>query len=65
MSDPHPSRRLIRTRTLAGGGAEAEVRRASRRDAGDHGLPPDQEHVEGAASSFLLTLLRALGAMHT
>ena len=47
-----------------GGVAEAEARPASPRD-GDHGLRPDREHEEKASRSFLLILLRALGAMHT
>jgi hypothetical protein len=60
-----PGQQLVRTPTTAGGGAEPEARRASRREAGDHGLRPDQEHDEGASRSILLILLRALGAMHT
>jgi hypothetical protein len=40
---------------------DERVARASLR-AGDHGLPLDQEHDEEA--SFLLILLRALGAMY-
>ena len=52
-------------RTAASGGADSEARRASRLDAGDHGRHRDHEHDEEAPRSFLLILLRALGAMHS
>jgi NAD(P)-dependent dehydrogenase (short-subunit alcohol dehydrogenase family) len=55
---------LATARRFATEGA-SEARRASRRDADDHGLHRDQEHDEEALRSFLLTLLRALGATHT
>jgi hypothetical protein len=65
MSETHTWQQLGGKRTTAGGGAGPEPRRASHRDAGDHGLHPDQKYDEEASRSFLLTLLRALGAMHT
>ena len=51
--------------TTANGGADSEARRASPLDAGDHGRHRDQEHDEEAPRSFLMILLRALGAMHS
>ena len=52
-------------RTTARGGADFEARRASHKGAGDHGRHRDHEHDEEAPRSFLLILLRALGAMHS
>ena len=52
-------------RTTASGGVDSEARRASRLDAGDHGRHQDHEHDEEAPRSFVLVLLRALGAMHS
>jgi len=63
VSEPNLLQQPGRTGVTAGGGAEPDARPASRRDAGDHG--PDQEYDEEPSRSFLLTLLRALGAMHT
>ena len=63
-NEPQPWQQLVRRPTTAGSGAEPKARRAIRRDAGDRGLHPDQEHDEEAPRSFLLILLRALGAMY-
>jgi hypothetical protein len=52
-------------RATAGGGADSEARRASHKGAGDHGRNRGYEHDEEAPRSFLLILLRALGAMHS
>ena len=52
-------------RTTARGGADSEARRASHLDAGDHGRHRDHEHDEEGPRSFVLILLRALGAMHS
>jgi hypothetical protein len=65
MSNLQTGQQLVRTRTTAGVGADPEARPTSRRDAGEHGLHPDQEYDEEPSRSFLLILLRALGAMHT
>ena len=65
MSETHPLQQLGGKRTTAGGGADSESRRASHLDAGDHGRHRDHEHDEEAPRSFLLILLRALGAMHS
>jgi len=63
-NEPQPWQQLVRRPTTAGSGAEPEARRAIRRDAGDRELHRDQEHDEEASRSFLLILLRALGAMY-
>ena len=63
-NEPQPWQQLVRRPTTAGSGAEPEARRAIRREAGDRGLHHDQEHDEEASRSFLLILLRALGAMY-
>src|SRR5262249_56139948 len=47
MSNLQPGQQLVRTRTTAGGGADSETRRASRRDAGDHGLTPIKSTTRG------------------
>ena len=65
MSEPHLLPQLARTGPKAGDGAEFGARPASPRDADDHGRHPDQEHDEESSRSFLLILLRALGAIHT
>ena len=65
MSKAHPGQQLGGKRTTAGGGADSEARRASHLEAGDHGRHRDYEHDEEATRSFLLILLRALGAMHS
>ena len=52
-------------RTKAGGGADSEARRASHLGAGAHGRHRDHEYDEEAPRSFVLILLRALGAMHS
>ena len=65
MSNLQPGQQLVRTRTTAGGGAERKARRAIDRGASDHGPHLAQEYNEESSRSFLLILLRALGAMHT
>ena len=64
MSESHPWQQDPGKRTTAGGGADSEARRASHLDAGDPGRHRDHEHDEEAPRSFVLILLRALGAMH-
>ena len=62
MSETHTGQQLGVKRTTAGGGADSEARRASHL-AGDH---ENRDHEqEEAPRSFLLILLRALGAMHS
>jgi hypothetical protein len=63
-NEPRPWQQLVRGPTTAGSGAEPEARRTIRREAGDRGLHHDQEHDEATSRSFLLILLRALGAMY-
>ena len=63
MSETHRGQQLGVKRTTAGGGAGSEARRASPL-AGDRGRHRDHEQEE-APRSFLLILLRALGAMHS
>ena len=66
MYEPQACQQLVRKQTPAGGGgADSDARHAIRRNTGDHGLHPDQEHDEEPSRSFLLILLRALGAIHT
>jgi hypothetical protein len=65
MSETHKWQQLGGKQAAASGGADSEARRASDGDAGDHGGHRDHEHDEEAPRSFLLILLRALGAMHT
>ena len=65
MSETHLWQQLAGKRTTAGGGADSEARRASHLDAGDDGRHRDHEQDEEAPRSFLLILLRALGAMHS
>ena len=48
MSNRQPGRQLVRTRTTAGVGADSEARPATRCDASDHGLHPDQERKEAS-----------------
>jgi hypothetical protein len=64
LGEPRPWRQLVRGPTTGGSGAEPEARRPIRREDGDRGLHHDQEHDEAASRSFLLILLRALGAMY-
>ena len=64
MSETHLWQQLGGKRTIAVGGADSEARRASHL-AGDHGRHRDHEHDEEAPRSFVLILLRALGAMHS
>jgi len=65
MSKPHLLQQSGRTGATAGRGADSEARPTAPRDAGDHGSQSDQGPDEGPSRSFLLILLRALGAMHT
>jgi hypothetical protein len=63
-NEPWPWQQLVRGPTTTGRGAEPEARRTIRREAEVRGLHHDQEHDEAASRSFLLILLRALGAMY-
>ena len=65
MSETHTGQQLGGKRTTAGGGAQSKARRAIDRGAGDRGPHLAQAHNEESSGSFLLILLRALGAMHT
>jgi hypothetical protein len=62
MSETHTGQQLGVKRTTAGGGADSEARRASRLVGDDENRDHEQED---APRSFLLILLRALGAMHS
>jgi hypothetical protein len=64
MSETHLWQQLGGKRITAGGGTDCEARRTSHL-AGDHGRHRDHEHDEEAPRSFVLILLRALGAMHS
>src|SRR5437879_2791929 len=56
MSNLQTGQQLVKTRTTAGVGADPEARPASRRDASDHGLHPDQKYHEQPSWSFLVIL---------
>jgi hypothetical protein len=63
-NEPRPRQQLVRGPSTAVSGAEPDAPQTIRRDAGDRGLHHDQEHDEAASRSFLLILLRALGAIY-
>ncbi|HKA08477.1 MAG TPA: hypothetical protein VKD71_14555 [Gemmataceae bacterium] len=65
MNALYASQQLGQTRPTAAVGAKQEARPTSPRDAGNRGRNRDHEHDAEGSRSFLLTLLGALGAMHT
>jgi len=65
VSESVPTKQLVRTRPISGGGVETDTWPLRTQGAGGHGPHKDLVHDAEASQSLLMILLRALGAMHT